>query len=213
MKDRLRRGLARFAIKLSEEILEEEIDYLDELLRWNERINLTSIRNREEALEKHLVDSLYLLKMVKSEEHILDIGSGGGLPGIPLAIADRGMQIVSVDSVGKKINFQKHVKRRLNLDNLKVEHTRIENLAGRGCTEKSFDVIVSRAFSSLETILEQSVAWLAEGGRIIAMKGAEGRGEVDAMRDDLMGFGLKNLQIDSYRLPFSEARRCLVIIS
>ena len=92
-------------------IFGEELLYLDELLRWNKKINLTSIRNKDSALEKHLLDSLTLLKHVKRGESFLDVGSGGGLPGIPVAIADRTLQLVSVDSVGKKINFQKHTNR------------------------------------------------------------------------------------------------------
>ena len=143
-------GLALVDVKLSNEIIDKQLTFLDELLRWNQRINLTSIKQPNEALEKHLIDSLLLLPYLAGVGNLIDLGSGGGLPGIPLAIASPWLQIVSVDSVGKKINFQRHIKRLLSLDNLELQQARAENLAATTLMEKGYDLVIARAFTSLE---------------------------------------------------------------
>jgi len=211
MRERFERGLVRLGLRLQDQAIEEELLYQKELLRWNKRINLTSIRDVGEAQEKHLLDSLLLLNHVVGGDVLLDVGSGGGLPGIPVAIAERGLQLVSVDSVGKKINFQKHIKRKLQLDNVQVEHCRVEELESRGFSRESFDVVVTRAFSSLETIFNVTAGWVAPGGKMIAMKGAEAADEMTQLEVHLNDYGFSDLKIFHYQLPFSRAERNIII--
>ncbi len=207
MLEILKDGLSKIDISLPTEILKQEILYLEELLRWNRQINLTAIRIPQEALEKHLVDSLALLAYLPKTAWLLDMGSGGGLPGIPLAIARPGINLVSVDSVGKKISFQKHIKRRLNLDNLYPVHTRLAGLAETNLPIKGFDLAVTRAFSSLEQMLQLAGPWLKEGGQVIAMKGPEGESELRMIENRLIDFGFSLMAIERNRLPFSGAER------
>ncbi len=213
MPDRFVTGLDQLGIKLSNHAMNNEMEFLDELLRWNLRVNLTSIRNRNEAIEKHLLDSLVLLPQLGQAKQLLDIGSGGGLPGIPLAIASPALQVVSVDSVGKKINFQKHIKRRLQVDNLTVIQSRIEELLQMDTGQDKCDLVVSRAFSSLEVFIQSAVNWLNPGGRFVAMKGPEGRDELGAAQGVIEQYGFTNPEIKDYRLPFSQAERQLVSLT
>ncbi|MEA3545172.1 MAG: 16S rRNA (guanine(527)-N(7))-methyltransferase RsmG [Thermodesulfobacteriota bacterium] len=212
MSDRFTEGLSRLGLELSEKTVESEMSFLNELLRWNQRVNLTSIRNRDEAIEMHLLDSLLLLLHLESSMRVLDMGSGGGLPGIPLAIAIPSLQVVSVDSIGKKINFQKHIKRKLQLPNLTVVQTRIEDLEQSDLGQEKYDLIVSRAFASLGDFLCHAAPRLRSGGRLLAMKGAEGRAELRATRETIEHIGYSDPEIYDYELPFSHAERQLIFL-
>ncbi len=211
MLDLLAEGLLRVGLQLPEDVLSREICFQEELLRWNQRINLTSIRNPDEAVEKHLIDSLLVLPHLGAAKQIVDMGSGGGLPGIPLAIAEPTINIVSIDSVGKKVNFQKHIKRMLQLDNFSARQSRIEDSGATGLGQGTHDLIISRAFTSLETYLRYALPWLKPGGRVLAMKGPEGREELSGVSEVLQANMCAPLVID-YVLPFSSAARQIIII-
>ncbi len=197
---------------LSDETMQAEMTFLDELLRWNQQINLTSIKNREDAIEKHLIDSLLLLPYLHDAKSIIDLGSGGGLPGIPLAIASPSLQVVSIDSVGKKINFQRHIKRLLSLDNLNILKSRAENLDQTTLEGESFDVVIARAFAPLETILEYAAPWLKPGGMVIAMKGPGGDSEMKAAEVMVKQNKFVAPEVIAYNLPFSHAERQLLLL-
>ncbi len=211
MSARFRVGLQGLGLVLAEAIINKELLFIEELLRWNKKINLTSIRELDEAIEKHLLDSLVLLDHIGSATTMLDIGSGGGLPSIPLAIATPALQVSSVDSVGKKINFQKHIKRLLQLNNLSPLHMRIEDLDIEGDKEKTFDLVVSRAFSSISTFLACATPRVRAGGRLIAMKGPEGESEVMAAKQVIDDHGYAEPRMVDYCLPFTSAKRQLLI--
>ncbi len=213
MEQLFRQGLASLRIELADEAIVEELILLDELLRWNKKINLTSIRNPDDALEKHLLDSLAVMNYLRGGEMLLDVGSGGGFPGIPLAIANRSLQLVSVDSIGKKINFQKHIKRMLNLNNMRAEHSRIEELRREGLNAGTFDVVITRAFSSLEAIFDLTSMWVKTGGRLLALKGPEAEGETKQLEPHLDELGFGTIEIHHYQLPFSKAQRCIIDVS
>lgn len=206
-------GLSQFDLQLSAEIIAAEMTYLDELLRWNQRINLTSIKKREEAIEKHLIDSLLLLPYLDKTKKIIDLGSGGGLPGIPLAIASPSMEVVSVDSIGKKINFQKHIKRLLSINNLRIIQCRAEMLDQTTLEGQSCDLVVARAFTSIETLLEYATPWLKPGGRVIAMKGPAGDKELTSASPLVRQSGFTDPLVVSHQLPFSNAERQLLIFT
>ncbi len=212
MAELLDAGLASLGLSLPEEVIQQQLTFLDELLRWNQRINLTAIRTREEALEKHLLDSLVMLKYIQTDGQLLDMGSGGGLPGIPLTIACRQLQLISVDAVGKKINFQKHIKRLFSLTNFFPIHSRLENLHQAIDEKKRFNQVVARAFASFSAMFNLSSPWLNTGGELLAMKGPDGNRELESNLSllDLYGFELKKTV--SYSLPFSGAKRQLLVL-
>lgn len=208
MHEKLVRGLDVLGVDLPQEIVKKEELFLQELLRWNKKINLTSIDKHSEAQEKHLLDSLVLLKYFEPKGYLLDMGSGAGMPGIPLAIACSQLQVTSVDSVGKKINFQKHIRRLFNLENLNPLCTRLENLTAT----KSYDFIVARALSDIASLIDFAEPLLVDGGRLLVMKGPEGRKEIDQFFDETKECALEFTEQHDYLLPFSHAERQFFIL-
>ena len=159
-------GLEELGVDLSFEQQRQLLDYLDLLLKWNRVYNLTAISDHQSGVVRHLLDSLAIAPRI-SGERLLDVGSGGGLPGIPLAIAYPQKSFTLLDSNSKKTRFLVQVKGELGLDNLNVVHSRIEEFRA----ERPFDTILSRAFASLKDITTLTGRLLGEGGRIMAMKG------------------------------------------
>lgn len=182
---------------------------VDELLRWTKRRNLTAITDRDEVMEKHLVDSLTMLPFARSAERLLDMGSGAGFPALPLKIICSALAVVSVDAVGKKIDFQKHVARKLGLSSFTGLHARIEDLQEDENYRAGFDLVTARALTSLDTLVAMAEPFLAPGGRLIAMKGPEGEQEYSACRNRLDESGW-SLALHRLVLPRSGAQRCLI---
>lgn len=207
----LRRALEGLDLPVHDAALPLLLRFLEELLRWNRRINLTAVRDPEEAMEKHLVDSLTLLPLLAGEERLLDLGSGGGLPGIPLKIARPSLRVTSVEAVGKKAAFQRHAARMLGLEGFEVRQERAEELPRQGLAGQ-YEAVVSRAFASLEDFGRLALPFLAPGGRILAMKGAEGEGELVTATAALKALGLKCEDVRRLRLPLSGASRALLVL-
>jgi len=209
----LQRQLALLGLQIPVEAAERLLWLQSELLRWNKTHNLTAITEPLEALEKHLVDSLTLLPYLPPGGRILDLGSGGGFPGLPLSIIRPEFEIYSVDAVAKKIAFQRHAARRLGLTGFHPWHGRVEKIAIQGFCAEGFDLVVARAFTSLTGFVELALPCLREGGRLIAMKGPEGEQELLAAADWLAERNIVCEQPIALRLPVSGARRALLILT
>ena len=209
MYSKISRALETAEIYLTQEKIAGLTLYLEELLRWNRRINLTAIQDADTAIEKHIIDSLLILKYAGDRECLLDVGSGAGLPGVPLALVEQKLRVLSVDSSGKKINFQRHIKRQLQLHNFEPINRRIEQL--QLAKQASCDLIVSRAFSSIETFVACSWSFQQEGGLWVAMKGPEGEKEVARLKDSALSKKLKDIKLISYNLPLSKVQRTVVL--
>jgi 16S rRNA (guanine527-N7)-methyltransferase len=138
--------------------------YLGELQKWNAAYNLTAVRDPAAMVTRHLLDSLAVLPLVRG--HVLDVGSGAGLPAIPLAIANPVLAVTALDSNGKKTRFMRHAQRTLALKNLEVVEKRVEEFEGG-----PFDCIVSRAFAALDEFFDKTAHLLAPAGVWLAMKG------------------------------------------
>ncbi|MBE0502035.1 MAG: 16S rRNA (guanine(527)-N(7))-methyltransferase RsmG [Desulfuromonadales bacterium] len=205
--------LALLGVQLDLAIIESEVDFLLELLRWNKTYNLTAITDPEEGIERHLVDSLTLFPYLDGAASLLDIGSGGGFPGIPLQIASPALRVVSVDAVAKKIDFQRHIVRRFKLSNFTPWHGRIEQLLKLPCAVEGFDLVVARAFSSLYALLELALPYVKPGGRIVAMKGPEGGRELVEVGKWLTENDLYCSQQIFLTLPGSGACRSLLFFA
>ncbi|BCA81209.1 16S rRNA (guanine(527)-N(7))-methyltransferase RsmG [Desulfuromonas sp. AOP6] len=208
----LKEWAQRVALTLSDQQAEALLWYLDELLEWNKKINLTAINNRLEGIEKHLIDSLTLLPLVSSAGSLLDLGSGAGLPGIPLKIVLPDLHVVMVDAIQKRILFQRHICRRLALSGIESRHGRAEDLASRGEMKGSFNVVVSRAFSDLKTFVGLAVPFLDKDGLLISMKGSEGEAEYEASSAWLREVGVSCLEIRNLELPASGSKRTLLVL-
>ncbi len=193
----------------SHEINSFEI-YAAELKKWNSKVNLTSITKDKEIAIKHFVDSLALAPYITITDRLLDIGSGAGLPIIPLKIIRPEIPMVSVDAVAKKIHFQRHVIRILNLQNIEAIHARIEEL--HKTHPHSFTVITSRAFTRLDRFVTLAAPLLAEGGVMIAMKGDQAEGEIAASDEVVHAGGFSVTSVHRYSLPDNMGERALTFI-
>lgn len=167
----LRQGIDELSLAISDDQLERLLDYLALLAKWNAVYNLTAVRDPSQMVVQHLLDSLAAVPAFVSAKRVLDVGSGGGLPGMVLAIwaqASRpDMRIHMIDTVHKKTAFLTQVKAELGLANVTVHTGRVESLQ----LDQPFDVITSRAFADLSDFVDWSGHLLAIGGRFIAMKG------------------------------------------
>jgi 16S rRNA (guanine527-N7)-methyltransferase len=183
----------------------------EELKKWNSRINLTAITDDKEIAVKHFVDSLHLAALIRSDDRLLDVGSGAGFPVIPLKIARAATSMMSVDCVAKKINFQRHIIRTLALNDIEAVHARVEDMLKK--YGNSFTVIVSRAFTRLDHFVERAAPLLSKDGRLIAMKGADVEDEITASSAALSVSGFSVTATYHYRLPFSMGDRTLLVLN
>ncbi len=207
----LQRQLSMFDICVDSSDIEKLLVLLEQLLHWNRTYNLTAITDPLEAIEKHLVDSLTLLPHLGQAETLVDIGSGAGFPALPLKILRPDLQVISVDSVAKKISFQKHVVRKLQLQNFLAWHGRAEELSQQSFLAAKADLVVARAFSSLPKLLDLALPCLKPDGRVIAMKGPEGESELREVEGRLKKTGVECRHQVHLTLPVSGSVRQLLI--
>jgi len=197
-------GARQLGVELSEAHHAQLLAYLALLIKWNKAYNLTAVRNPDEMVSRHLLDSLSVMPFIHSDtERWLDVGSGGGMPGIPLAILHPHKQVTVLDSNGKKTRFLTQVKLELKLDNLQVIHSRVEAFQ----PEQPFSGIVSRAFSSMENFTN----WTRHLGdaqtQWLAMKGLHPADELVALPADF--------KVDSEQaltVPGCQGQRHLLIL-
>lgn len=211
-EQRLRQGASALEVDLNDAQVDYLLRFAQELLHWNRRINLSAIRTLDEAVEKHLLDSLTLLPWIP-DGRLLDIGSGGGFPGFPLKIVRPDLHLTSVDSVGKKIQFQRHMVRLLALKDVTPIDDRIETLAQRPDYTGPYTCIVSRAFSDLTTMVQLGLPLLKADGLMIAMKGADGENELAQIAAELQRWQCQAEVLQQLSLPFSHSQRCLIKIT
>lgn len=180
-----------------------------EMLKWNQKINLTAITDAEEIAIKHFTDSVAPAKMIPDHRRLLDIGSGGGFPGIVLKVIKPSLNVTLIDASRKKVSFQKQVIRTLNLKGIDAHHIRAEDFAK---TSECFDMAICRAFSDLDTFVSMAIPFLAEHGEIIAMKGKISDSEIAAVEKLAMPLNA-TLSIEKYSLPFIDADRAILKLS
>jgi len=206
---RLERVITSFGLVITAAQMDCLLAYLEQLNKWNKTYNLTAIRDQEQALIQHLFDSLSIVKPLQlniqshgiTHPKIMDVGSGGGLPGVVLAITLPEASILCVDAVEKKVAFIKHVAGVLQLKNLKALHTRIQELPSAG-----MDIVTSRAFASLKDFANLSGKHVSVHGELVAMKGKNPKDEISEM--DKTEWVVK--EIETLTVPELDAERCLV---
>jgi 16S rRNA (guanine527-N7)-methyltransferase len=204
-EEALRRGLDAFGIALAPGALALLERFADRLLAWNRKVNLTSITAPAEVAEKHLVDSLLLLPHLSAARTLLDVGSGAGLPGVPLACARRDLAVTCCDSVAKKVAFVKAVAAELGVD-VRAVAVRAEGEPEREKLPRA-DAVVSRALADPEAWVPLGARYLAEGGVLLAMLGREGDGARLAELGRASGLVLAG--VDRYELPLSRSARAI----
>jgi 16S rRNA (guanine527-N7)-methyltransferase len=188
--------------------------YRQLILEWNNKINLTAITDEEEMYIKHFIDSYYILKteINLNRKKILDIGTGAGFPGIPLALLYPESKFTLMDSLNKRINFLQIVKDDLQLKNIKLIHGRAEDYAKMDEHRQRYDVVVSRAVAELSVLLEYALPFVKKGGFFIAYKGRNAEAEVANSKRALELLGGELVEVKSFNLPILEDERNFVII-
>lgn len=211
-RSQVAQGAAHLGIEVDGGQCEQFAVHAGELLLWNRRINLTAITDPQAVAIKHFVDSLAPVPWISPRAHILDIGSGGGFPGLPLKIVSPKTSLLSIDSVRKKASFQQQVIRLLGLENARALHIRAQELAKSKAYQETFDAVISRAFTALEHFAELARPFLAPNGKLIAMKGRLEEQELFALEQKRRALALQAPEIFRYTLPVAGAERTLVIV-
>ncbi len=186
-------------------------EYMNLLLEWNEKINLTAITEPFEVIKKHFLDSLTILDEIKENESVIDVGTGAGFPGIPLAICSKA-NFVLVDSLNKRINFLKEVKEKINLNNIEIYHARAEEFAKNKLYREKFDVAVSRAVAPMNILVEYLIPFVKVGGKIVCMKGPKAEEELEEAKKAIEILGGKVEQIKEFNLGEEQISRKIIII-
>jgi 16S rRNA (guanine527-N7)-methyltransferase len=180
--------------------------FAEELVRWNKKINLTAVATFDDVLEKHIIDSLALLRLPLSGS-LLDIGSGAGLPGLPLKFVRRDLDVTVVDSAQKKVGFMKHVIAQFGLSpGARALHARADGLPDQEGLVRA-DWVVSRAFKEPIEWLRLGVRYVKPDGSVVAMLGAK-----KINREEVERAGLRVSTQEEYRLPFSQAARSIFVV-
>jgi 16S rRNA (guanine527-N7)-methyltransferase len=202
----LRSGAQALGLALTDAQIQHLLDYAALIQKWNKVYNLTALRDPADMLTHHLLDSLTAIAPLRRHTQgqpvrVLDVGSGGGLPGVVLAICMPELNVSCVDTVAKKAAFVQQVAVSLKLPNLRGVHARVESLTD------PYQIICSRAFASLPDFVTWSRSALADGGVWMAMKGKHPQGEIDALPTDIQVFHVEPLKV-----PGLDVERCMVWI-
>jgi 16S rRNA (guanine527-N7)-methyltransferase len=203
-------GAKVFGIGLDQKTVHAFSRYLDELVRWNRKINLTAVKTEKSIVLKHFLDSLSACPYLPASGQVLDIGSGAGFPGIPIKIARPSLQVTLIDSVQKKVAFQRHILRTLGLHGAEAVHGRAQDPAIQESLSCRFDASISRAFSDTETFLSLSHPFLRPGGLALAMKGVVTEDEVDHVRK-MMKKHYEHRRTLSFMLPSTSFKRTILL--
>lgn len=198
-------------IELTKKQIEKFYNYMNLLLEWNEKINLTAIIEPREVILKHFVDSLTIAKYIKDDEKLIDVGTGAGFPGIPLSIVKENTDIVLLDSLNKRINFLEEVKENLKLENITTIHGRAEEFGKNKKEREIYDIATSRAVAPLNILLEYLLPLVKIGGKAICMKGSNIE-EIENAKNALEILGGKIEKIEEITLPNSDIKRNIIIV-
>ena len=210
----LRAGAGVMGWLISDPQLSQFMDYLSLLQKWNRFINLTGLQTRREIIVKHFLDSLTLLPLLPDTFSLMDLGSGGGFPGLPIKIMAPGLEITLVEASAKKVSFLREVIRRLDLSKVNV----IQAFLGPDASalpglRRPFDVITSRAVGRVTELMRSAGPFLAKGGKFILMKGKKGREELKEAEPQILNSDFKLEKVVDLRLPLLDQERTLIVFT
>lgn len=200
-------------INFSVEQLDKFYKYMQLLIEWNEKMNLTAITEPKEIILKHFIDSITILKDVNDNAKVVDVGTGAGFPGIPLSIMKQDIKITLVDSLNKRLIFLKEVVEQLKLENIEIIHARAEEFGQNKEYREKFDIATSRAVANLSTLSEYLIPLVKVNGKCICMKASEAEEEIEQAKKAINVLGGTINKIDKFNLPKSDIGRTIIIIN
>ena len=211
-KEKMIINVDKLGITLSEIQLKQFYNYMNLLIEWNKKINLTAIIEPDEIILKHFVDSLTISKYISDGTRVVDVGTGAGFPGIPLKIYRQDLEITLLDSLQKRINFLDEVIRELNLEKIETVHSRVEDFGKDKKYREKFDISTSRAVANLATLSEYLLPLVKIGGKVISMKGSLIEEELENSKNaiKILGGGIE--RVDEFDLPNSDISRNIILI-
>ena len=198
----LSQGIAAMGLDIDTAAQQKLLAYLALLKKWNRTYNLTALRDERQMVSHHLLDSFTLLPYVADAHSMIDVGSGGGMPGIPTAICRPDLQITLLDTNTKKATFLRQAAIELGLDNVAVSSSRVEEMRG-----KTADIVTSRAFAELHDFVQLTRHLLNENGHWVAMKGVYPKEELFRLPENVEAY-----QIDTLSVPTLDAERHMVLL-
>ena len=199
-------------IDLTDLQIQQFLIYLDMLQEWNQKFNLTAIKDPEGIVSKHFVDSLLLCQYINPVGKLADIGTGAGFPGLPLKICFPDLEVTLVDSLSKRVKFLEQVVSELNLSGVNCVHGRAEDLGRLAGFRDSFDYVVARAVSRLSVLAELCLPLVRVGGKFIAAKGPNLHEELESSRQAVKLLGAKILVVKETSLPIEGDLRTIAIL-
>lgn len=204
--------LAKMNISLLKEQYGQFYAYMEFLIEWNEKMNLTAITEPKEIILKHFVDSLTIAKYVEEGKSIIDMGTGAGFPGIPIKIYRKDVKVVLADSLNKRIKFLDEVIDKLKLENVETIHCRAEELGKNKQYREKFDYATSRAVANLSTLSEYLMPFVKLNGKCIFMKTIEVEEELEKAKKAIKTLGGKIEKVDKFEIPESDLGRSIIIV-
>ena len=201
-------GTRTFGISLSSIQIQVLDAYLSHLVTWNERLNLTSIRDPELMVRRHLIDCISVVQFLRPTGHLMDVGSGAGLPGIPIAVLLQEKRVTLLEPRRRRANFLRHLIRMLELKRVRVLEKRLEELNAQQLDR--LDETIARSFIDNEGLLRASAKLLPRGGTCLLMHGPKGLAFLESTRSSLEALHLRALPPKMYRLPFGEEERTVL---
>lgn len=212
--DIMLKGSKELNIELNEEMLEKFSKYKGLLKEWNEKINITTITDDVEIDQKHFLDSLTVLnsELFNGKKKVIDIGTGGGFPGVPIKIANPLLEVTLLDSLNKRIIFLNEVIKVLNLEGISAIHGRAEEYSITEQYREKYDIAVSRAVASLNTLSEYCIPFVKVGGYFVSMKGPDVEEELKQSKNAITLLGGKLLDVKKIEIPDTDIIHSLIII-
>lgn len=195
-------------IMLSEEQIDKFYEYMNLLIEWNEKINLTAIIEPDDIIEKHFIDSLTILPYLSESKALIDIGTGAGFPGIPVSILNSNIKVTLLDSLNKRVIFLNEVIEKLNLENISAIHSRAEDYNANH--REQCDIAVSRAVANMSTLVEYLLPYVKVGGFAICMKGPNVEDELNKSKKATQILGGEIIKVDNFKL--GENERNIIVI-
>lgn len=204
--------LKKINIDITDTQLEQLNKYYELLVSWNEKINLTAIIQPSEIILKHFIDSLTIQQYIDGEnQQMIDVGTGAGFPGIPISIVNENQNITLLDSLNKRILFLDDVIDKINLNNIKTIHSRVEDFGKNKNQREKYDIATSRAVAPLNVLLEYLLPLVKVGGKCICMKGSNIE-EIENSKNALKILGGEIEKIEKINLPDSDNERNIIIV-